>query len=498
MQVALLGVVVLGLALRACPWLFPHTFTGVLEYDDGVYYAASRALLHGAVPYRDFTIVHPPLSAVVLLPFAACGAVFGDPAGMAAARVAWLLVAAVNIVLVYRLASGAEASSGWRRWRGLFAAALCAVFPASVIAEHTILLEPLTSLFALLGACWLLRGGTLRRRRLFLAGALIGAAACVKAFGCAYAVVAIAWLLATRRQVVWFVAGIAAVIGAVIGPLVVLAGPAAVWRDLVVGQLGRPSDGGVAAIDRLWSLTGTSGLPALARLALASAVVVLVVAGLRAGARPLATAWFWGPLAALIFIAFLRSRSYFTHYADFLAPPGAIGLSHVLPAPRRRLVHRALVVAAAGGVLAAAALGNVSRLARWHGEGGLDFVARDVPKRACLYYDAVSLAVSADRFQPPTQACPAWIDGRGQNLVWSGAWPPGRAFYPAGFLADHRWQAQTAEQLRRADFLLVRSDPTQMPEWNAQLRAYVQANFTLVRTVSEPGRIQLWRRTTRP
>ena len=93
-----------GLALRIAPWLRANGFLGVQEYDDGVYYGAAKALLHGLLPYRDFTIVHPPGSTVLLLPFAALGSVFGDPVGLASARVAVAVLAVANIVLVHRLA----------------------------------------------------------------------------------------------------------------------------------------------------------------------------------------------------------------------------------------------------------------------------------------------------------------------------------------------------------------------------------------------------------
>ena len=99
----LLILTVAGL-LRIWPWLRPHALNAVWEYDDGVYYAASRAVLHGLWPYRDFTIVHPPLISLLLLPFALLGAVFGDAAGMAAARVATVAVGVANIWLVYLLA----------------------------------------------------------------------------------------------------------------------------------------------------------------------------------------------------------------------------------------------------------------------------------------------------------------------------------------------------------------------------------------------------------
>jgi hypothetical protein len=52
-------VVVVGVALRTLVWWPSHNLFGVLEYDDGVYYAAARLLLDSYLPYSDFSIVHP-------------------------------------------------------------------------------------------------------------------------------------------------------------------------------------------------------------------------------------------------------------------------------------------------------------------------------------------------------------------------------------------------------------------------------------------------------
>ena len=70
-------MVVVGVALRTLVWWPPHNLFGVLEYDDGVYYAAARLLLDGYLPYSDFSIVHPPGVSLVLLPAAVFGYLLG-------------------------------------------------------------------------------------------------------------------------------------------------------------------------------------------------------------------------------------------------------------------------------------------------------------------------------------------------------------------------------------------------------------------------------------
>ena len=118
---------VVGVALRTLVWWPSHNLFGVLEYDDGVYYAAARLLLDSYLPYSDFSIVHPPGVSLVLLPAAVFGYLLGDTIGMVAGRVEMQLVVALNIVLVYRLAALLPGDRVTRSRRALVAAALYAV-----------------------------------------------------------------------------------------------------------------------------------------------------------------------------------------------------------------------------------------------------------------------------------------------------------------------------------------------------------------------------------
>ncbi len=78
---------------------------GLHAYDDGVYYAGAAALVAGRVPYGDFLFLHPPGILVALSPFAALGALTSDVVGLAAARVAFWILGAVNAALLTRLAA---------------------------------------------------------------------------------------------------------------------------------------------------------------------------------------------------------------------------------------------------------------------------------------------------------------------------------------------------------------------------------------------------------
>jgi hypothetical protein len=70
-------------------------------------------------------------------------------------------------------------------------------------------------------------------------------------------------------------------------------------------------------------------------------------------------------------------------------------------------------------------------------------------------------------------------------------------FYPDGFVADKCWQEANVEQMRHADYLLLRYSPPTFPEWDGSTRAYVLSHFTLaVRHPNGRQPFELWKRTT--
>ncbi len=478
------AVVLLAVVLRVAPWLWPHVLLGVQESDDGVYYAASGALLGGLLPYRDVLIVHPPGVSVLLLPFAALGAATTDPIGLAAARVAMVAVGVANLLLVHRLALRLPADAGRARAAALVAATVYAVSPGAVTAEHTVLLEPLVNLLCLLGVTVLLDGPS--RRRAALAGVLVAVAVSVKLFACLYVAVLVLWLLVRRQtgRAVALAAGALLGASAIIGPFA-LTTRTAFWRDVVLTQLQRPADATDGGVLRLGDLAGLELLHVGAVVVLLALVVALVRLP-----RPGPEAALWLVLAGTAAASFLSSPSYFPHYAAFVAPPLALVL-HRLVAHRRAtaLVALLLVVSAAGSVI---------DVARSRGQDDHRTAQALVPFDACVFSELVSFAVAADLFALPSAACPGWIDGRGVAYTHAGDFPSDRSFYPAGFVADEAWQQELRSQLGAADALLLGEPAGEVPEWAPATRAYVLAHFARVRGFTGPGHasMELWRRTS--
>ena len=88
-------------------------------------------------------------------------------------------------------------------------------------------------------------------------------------------------------------------------------------------------------------------------------------------------------------------------------------------------------------------------------------------------------------------------DGRGVALTQNTTWDNRVSFYPDGFVADKCWQEANVEQMRHADYLLLRYSPPTFPEWDGSTRAYVLSHFTLaVRHPNGRQPFELWKRTT--
>ncbi len=314
-----LVVALVALAARLAPVLRGGGLTGILAYDDGVYYSAADGLLSGRLPYRDYLLLHPPGITLVLAPFAALGRLVGeDPVGLAAARLAFMLLGATSAVLVWAVARQVSPRAG------LVAGLGYAVWQPASYAERTTLLEPLVNL-GLLAALALLgpSAGSASRRRVALAGVALGLAVAVKAWAVVPFAVLALWLLHRdgRRGAVTFTGAGTAAAAVVSLPFLLAAGPAMV-RMVVLDQLGRPSNG-VPLATRLASIEGWQLSPVplptgSARLAVVIALLVAAAAAVVAWRVPATRVW-----AALLVAQgalLLTSPSYFAHYGTYVAP----------------------------------------------------------------------------------------------------------------------------------------------------------------------------------
>ena len=229
------GAAVLAAGVRAVILAHSGGLSGLLGYDQGVYFSAAEALAWGRLPYRDFLFLHPPGVIVALAPLGALARLTHDSWGIELARVAAILLGAVNAGLVALAA----------RRAGLAAAATAAAFYAVwrpvAVTETETRLEPFVSLGLLVALAVLATPpGRVRRRALVSAGCALGFALTVKIWAVVPVLVISVWFVARfgRRAAVWVLGPLVAT-GVVVCLPFLLAAPSSMVRMVVVDQLSR-------------------------------------------------------------------------------------------------------------------------------------------------------------------------------------------------------------------------------------------------------------------
>jgi len=477
-----------GLALRLYQLSRPGYLLGITEYDDGTDFGSAVRLVHGALPYRDFIMVQPPGITLLMAPVALATKALGTVSGMAAARVLTALASAAAVPLGGLLT----------RHRGVLAVTvtcgILAVYPDSLQAARTVLLEPWLVLFCLLGALAVFDGDRLAGgRRLVSGGLAFGFAGAVKVWAILPVLVIIALTARRPRDAARFAAGVAAGFLAAVLPFALLA-PATFYRGVIVAQLVRADLARVPLGFRLQHMLGLTHAPQLPTPALVAigAAVVLIIAGLSVLAvrltrqAPPVLDKFAVATFVLAVVAFLWPSDFYNHYAAFLAPflalAIALPLSRVLGAPavasararpvvllRRGAAVLAAVTLTAFAVLQAAA---ESHIAAAIPASEISEAARIIPPGACVLSDQMSYTIAIDRFASDVPGCSTMVDGVGSDYALSGGRNglTGAGDVPA---VEQLWMSA----FRAAQYLWLTSDNTRRIPWTPRLRAYFLANF---------------------
>ena len=327
-SLGLVTVFLLAFAVRLFGVLRGAGLHGLGNYDDGVHFAAALGLVNGLLPYRDFLLLHPPGVVIVLAPFAALSWLIGEPSAVAVARLAWMLLGALNAVLCALVLRPLNRAAG-------VVAGLCyALALGAVYVEHTMLLEaPATTvlLAALVVTRLLGSGDDLRTRHYVVAGLLLGFSPVLKIWGIIplLVIVITIWARRGRRPGLITLGTAAGTCAAACLPFFVSA-PAQMWQMVVVAQLGRRRVNESPA-KRLTDVLGIrgwtpnraewNGLLTVAVVLLACCLVLcLARAELRVVAALLVT---HGALA-------MTTPMWFLHYAGLTAAPIALAVGGAL------------------------------------------------------------------------------------------------------------------------------------------------------------------------
>jgi alpha-1,2-mannosyltransferase len=491
----------LGVGLRIFQLTRPGYLTGFTEYDDGVYIGNALRLVDGVIPYRDFAMVQPPGSMLLMVPAALGGKVFGTAWALAASRVLTVGADTANVVLVGLLV----------RHRGPLAAGVAsgvyAVYPAALNASQSLFLEPWLNLFCLLGAVLLFDGDHLAghrdvagehgSRRAFWAGVCFGFGTAVKIWAALPALVAWLVCLRARRGRVPFLGGFAVGIAVPCLPFLILA-PDGFGRTVFVSELVQATHGRVGANPRLADITGIIGLsavgvnPKIWAGATAAGVLLLLVliAWLRArrvGSRATALDWF-ALICTFVVVGMLFSPSeWYVHYAAFAGPflVVLVGLSagRLVAArhpPVKKPRHWVRVCAGAVAALLIAAMGAADgyTVTTLYPARDLSAASALIPPGACVLTDTAAATVVIGRFSASSPGCPAIVDTVGTLIATT----HGKDFVagPGVLQADTQvWQ----QAFRQAPYVWLIGNNGYTGAriaWTPALHAYFETHFRLV------------------
>ncbi len=347
------GVAIVGFLVRLMPLLIGGGLSFSGRYDDGVYYTAAESLTFGRLPYRDFMLLHPPGLIVALVPFATLGRLTTDPTGMAVGRVAFMMIGALNAVLVAILANR------WGRRAAITAGLLYACWMPAVYGEQSTLLEPLGTTGILTALLLLCRRDpdSVRPRHELIAGVALGLSVTLKVWYAAPILVVVVAQLMRRRygSAARTAAATVSAAAVVLVPFFVEA-PGQMFRMVVLDQLGRAGRT-TSPFVRLPYILGVrplaNGHPAEIAVCTAIALTVVGLAGVLcltdAPARLIVG------VAALDGVVLMLTPAFFLHYGELTAAPLAlvigIGISKLPGMMARPAASRALVAACAAAIL---------------------------------------------------------------------------------------------------------------------------------------------------
>ncbi|MCU1473529.1 hypothetical protein [Amnibacterium sp.] len=477
--IALLAVIaVVAFAIRLRLLVHPGGLDASDVYDDGVYYAAADALVHGRLPYRDFLFLQPPGTVLVLAPFAWIGSLTRDGFGVVAARLVFMAIGAANAVLAATLA---------RRF-GFTAAVIAGLgyavlFPAAY-SERSTLLEPLGTLGILLAVLFAERAERWPRAGMLLSGLAAGAAVGMKIW---YVVPLLVIGAFHWRRAVRYLAG-AAISGVLIYVPFLIAGPEPMIREVVLDQLGRPRMTTQPLVNRLASFLGAPDLrrylptsldgllgPHQLGVVLAVVTLVCVIATLT-----LRDARVHAVLLAAGAVVLLASPSYFLHYgvltAPFLAITVGVGTARLVGLLRNTAARTALAAVVLLAVLALNVPVDVTkRTSEWVPTTVLRPAAQRV--QGCITTDDPHILAALDVLSRDLErGCPLWPDVTGWTYDRDSTKVAGQE---APRVQNLPWQRDVAAYLLSGDAVIVHRPSTGLSPATKRL---VQAGPVLARS----------------
>jgi hypothetical protein len=382
------------------------------------------------------------------------------------------------------------------RHRGVLATlvtcGIVAVYPASVAAAHTVLVEPWLVLFCLIGALAVFNGDwpATSRRRLAWGGLAFGFAGAVEA-----------WAI---MPVLVLTVVIATVGPGAMGQRIKRAGiyvagasPRGFYHSLITAQVGhRASARRIPIWARAREIIGITDihLPSHAAVALISLAVIIAIMALTFAGwwlmdQPPPPLDFFALFATVAIVAiFLWPAQFHYHFPAFLAPflAMAIGLPAARVTAALEAAQRHQIPLTQGISIVTVAVLLVFAGLHFRTEKDLGHYAplsaaaaarlqKIIPAGDCVLTDQVSYLLVSDRFNSDVPGCSQMVDGLGTDLALSGGLRPqtGAGNVPAVAAV---WRSGFAH----AQYVWLTFHAYRRVAWNTSLRLYFQRNFVQV------------------
>lgn len=458
---------------------FIHRLT---EIDDGVYFGEGVLLAHGVVPYRSYIDVQPPGIALVMAPFGLLARLSSERLAFEVARLFVMTVGIVNVGLLGRLVRR-------RHWFGVLVALIALAFYLdTIVADHTILLEPFLVFGTLLGFVIIFDDGetaTFSASRWLAAGAVIGLTTSIKIWEVLPLIVLL--FFASRRGRRCFVSFCVGAVGGaalICAPFFVMA-PGKFFHEVIVVQVTRSRLDQVGEKSRLWNLLGAVVPQHISRSPLLWIPVALcIIAALaylvsrfarRCHSRFVITNLDVCALACLILVglSFLVTGKYDSHYGGFFAPFFALILSSVavllLP-----LAKPAVKLCVAIALLFYFAVSDRSYLGTKYPSVPTETLDRTFSPTACVQSQVYSPLLLSNRYNLFTTDCPHAVDIYGVELTDGN----GLANFPSDARAPEL-QAAWLRWLHGAEGVVLYSPPAKDPNLGTTTLRYFAHNFSL-------------------
>jgi hypothetical protein len=389
---------------------------------------------------------------------------------------------------------------------------ICAIYPDSIQAAKTVLVEPWLTMFCLIGALVLFEGDrlTTRTKRLVWGGVAFGFAGAVEPWAIFPVIVIAVLTLRWPRRTIAYVAGVAAGFLIPVVPFAALA-PRQFYEATIVAQIGTRADAARVTIwPRLVNMTGLADVSRPSHLLDLGVTLLIVAVVLGSLGLSLLLTWrlpsaldlFAVGSTALIVASFIWPSQFHYHFGAFLAPFLAMAIA--LPVSSLARDYRQsfggsetllpVVRWGAAGLAGLAILIMAVIQFNWETSNAphlrlsvITSARHLIPPGACLLADEVSFSVMADRLVSDVPGCSLLLDATGTNYALSHGRDPetGAARFP-------RVDAVWTYAFDHAQYVWLSGLNNHRVAWTPQLRSYFQSHFTRILQAGNAG--SLYRR----